>query len=58
MTVNAHVLELKQKHANLSQEIELIERRPSHDTIKLRALKREKLRLKELIESFAGEEPR
>lgn len=49
MTVSSHVTELKKKHAHLSEQVELTERSPSFDPVKISALKREKLKLKEEI---------
>lgn len=49
MSLNAHLLELKKKHAHLSQRVETAERSPGIDDLTIRQLKKEKLRLKEEI---------
>ncbi len=49
MSLGAHLQELKKKHANLSERVEQAQRSPSIDDLDLRALKKEKLRLKEEI---------
>jgi hypothetical protein len=49
MSLGAHLQELKKKHAHLSERVEDAQRSPSIDDLDLRALKKEKLRLKEEI---------
>lgn len=49
MSLSSHISELRKKHHTLSQKIEAEERLPATDSLKLRELKREKLRLKEEI---------
>lgn len=49
MSLNAHLQELKKKHANLSATVEEHERSPAVDPLTLRSMKKEKLRLKEEI---------
>ncbi|MBY4894571.1 YdcH family protein [Rhodobacteraceae bacterium N5(2021)] len=49
MSLNAHLQELKKKHANLSATVEEQERSPAVDPLTLRDMKKEKLRLKEEI---------
>jgi hypothetical protein len=49
MSLGAHLQELKKKHAHLSERVEHEQRSPSIDDLDLRALKKEKLRLKEEI---------
>lgn len=49
MSIDAHLSELKKKHAHLSARVEEAQRRPSMDDVTLRDLKKQKLRLKEEI---------
>ncbi|KPQ16342.1 MAG: putative small protein [Rhodobacteraceae bacterium HLUCCO18] len=49
MSLGAHLQELKKKHANLSERVEQAQRSPSIDDLDIRALKKEKLRVKEEI---------
>ncbi|MEQ8368692.1 MAG: DUF465 domain-containing protein [Roseicyclus sp.] len=49
MSLNAHLTELKKKHAHLSARVEEAQRSPSTDDPSVRELKKEKLRLKEEI---------
>lgn len=49
MSLNAHLQELKKKHANLSATVEVEQRSPAVDPLTLRTMKKEKLRLKEEI---------
>lgn len=56
MTLDAHLAELSDKHRALDRKIEEELARPSVDDLKIVALKREKLRLKdELARLQAGE---
>lgn len=50
MSLGSHLQELKKKHANLSAKVEESQRNPATDDLTIRALKKEKLRLKEEIE--------
>jgi hypothetical protein len=50
MTVQAHLDSLNQQHDHLEQEISDENHRPQPDSLKLAALKREKLRIKEEME--------
>ena len=52
MSVQAHVTELKRKHAELSAQVESLEHAPSVSQMDLSKLKREKLRLKDQIEQL------
>lgn len=54
MSVDAHLEELRRKHANLSAQVEQEERHPAANDFKLRSLKREKLKLKEEISRLAA----
>lgn len=49
MSLGAHLQELKKKHEALSARVEEAERSPAIDSLDLKALKKEKLRLKEEI---------
>ena len=49
VNTEAHIAQLKEKHAQLKHEIEEEEQHPYPDTIKLSQMKREKLRLKDEI---------
>lgn len=49
MSLASHVVELQKKHADLSRIIEEEQRSPGSDTLKITALKRQKLMLKEEI---------
>jgi len=50
MSLGTHLQELKRKHATLSAKVEESQRSPATDDLTIRALKKEKLRLKEQIE--------
>lgn len=52
MTVSTHLQELTSKHTKLDKEIQNIQKGPIPDTIRLMALKKEKLHLKERIQTF------
>lgn len=52
MTVSTHLQELTSKHTKLDREIRTIQKSPVPDTIRLTALKKEKLHLKERIQTF------
>lgn len=49
MTQAAHVEELKKKHQKLSEEVELAQRQPATDELKIAEMKKQKLLLKEKI---------
>ena len=49
MSLGAHLQELRKKHEILSQQVEEAQRSPGVDDLSIRALKKEKLRLKEEI---------
>ena len=53
MALSSHVQELKRKHQNLSAEVEMAERSPGADRLKIADLKKQKLRLKEQIERLS-----
>jgi hypothetical protein len=52
MALDARIRELGSRHQSLEQAIQDEMRRPYSDDIKLQELKRQKLRLKEMIESL------
>ncbi len=52
MAIEARIRELGVRHQTLERAIEDELRRPSYDTIRLGELKRQKLRLKEEIETM------
>ena len=49
MAISSYITELKQKHANLSQQLERSQRIPSIDSLDLKTLKLKKLKIKEEI---------
>lgn len=49
MSLDAHLSELRRKHQSLSALIEREERSPGSNTLEVKRMKREKLRLKEEI---------
>ncbi|MBJ3761343.1 DUF465 domain-containing protein [Maribius pontilimi] len=53
MALSSHVQELKKKHQHLSDEVELAQRSPGTDHLKIADLKKRKLRLKEQIERLS-----
>jgi hypothetical protein len=54
VAIESRIRELGNRHDRLDQVISEEARRPSSDTLRLAALKREKLRLKEEIEGLKG----
>ena len=50
MTIQSHLESLSEQHTHLEHEIEEETHRPQPDSLKLTALKREKLRVKEEIQ--------
>ncbi len=55
MSLVTHLETLQHKHALLSEEVELEARRPSPDFMKITALKKQKLAIKEEIASLGGQ---
>lgn len=49
MATSAHVRELRKKHQALSQQVETEERNPGIDPLYIKALKKQKLDLKQQI---------
>ncbi len=54
MALEARIRELGSRHQSLEQAIQDEMRRPTFDDLRLRELKRQKLRLKEEIETLRG----
>ena len=54
MTLSSHLQELRRKHETLSHQVELEQRSPSSDDIRITELKKQKLRLKEEINRLSG----
>lgn len=52
MAIEAHIRELGFRHQNLDRAIQEELQRPSSDHLRLRQLKRQKLKLKEQIQSL------
>ena len=52
MSLTAHLSELRKKHASLAAKVEEAQRNPSVDTLTIRDMKKEKLRLKQEIEKL------
>jgi hypothetical protein len=47
MSLSSHVEQLKKKHQNLSENVEMMQRSPASDDIEVAKLKKQKLILKE-----------
>jgi len=56
MSIEAHLVELTEKHHTLEAEIEQEMERPLADTLKITELKRQKLRIKEEIERLKSDQ--
>jgi len=54
MAVEARIRELGSRHQSLDQAIQDELRRPATDDVRLKALKRQKLKLKEEMEALRG----
>jgi hypothetical protein len=54
MAIEARIRELDVRHQNLERAIEDELARPASDSMRLRELKRQKLRLKEELETLRG----
>lgn len=54
MSLNSHIQELQRKHQTLSAQVEAVEHAPGADHLKVAALKKEKLRLKEEISRLSS----
>ena len=55
MALDAHLVELSERHRSLDRKIEEELSRPAADTLKIADLKRQKLRLKDEIERLKHE---
>jgi hypothetical protein len=55
MSLSSHLSELRRKHAVLQDKIEIEARSPGSDDLDVKALKREKLRLKEEINKLSSQ---
>ncbi|RMH40104.1 MAG: DUF465 domain-containing protein [Alphaproteobacteria bacterium] len=49
MALSSHLQELRRKHEALSEQVEAAQRNPAIDDLQIKAMKKEKLRLKEEI---------
>ena len=54
MTLSSHLQELRKKHESLSEMVELAQRGPAGDDLRVTDLKKQKLRLKEEIQRLTG----
>lgn len=54
MNLSSHLQELRKKHEHLSLEVEEAQRSLSFDDLKLTALKKQKLKIKEEIERLTS----
>ena len=54
MSVVSRINELKRKHAALSNAVDQAQKSPSIDTLQIAALKKEKLALKQEIQTLSG----
>jgi hypothetical protein len=53
MSLTSHLAALREKHANLSEKVDMIQRSPGSSDLEIAALKKQKLRLKEEIERLS-----
>ena len=49
MSLSSHVEELKKKHQNLSDSVELLQRSPATDDLQIAQMKKQKLAIKQEI---------
>ncbi|PUB15590.1 DUF465 domain-containing protein [Yoonia sediminilitoris] len=49
MSLSSHLQELKKKHQNLSESVEVLQRSPATDDLEIAKLKKKKLQIKEEI---------
>lgn len=49
MSLSSHLQELKKKHQNLSDSVEVLQRSPATDDLEIAKLKKQKLQIKEEI---------
>ena len=55
MSLSSHIDQLRSKHSTLDAQIKQEERRPGRDPLRITAMKRQKLRLKQEISRAAEE---
>lgn len=55
MSINSHLEELRKKHAVLSDKVEVEQRSPGSNDLRIAELKKAKLHLKEEIERIAAQ---
>ena len=53
MSMTSHIQELRRKHATLSEQVELEQRKPAADGLHIAELKKQKLKIKEEIERLS-----
>lgn len=53
MSLSSHLQVLRDKHQHLSEEVEVAQRKPAFDELRLSQMKKEKLKLKEEIERLS-----
>ncbi len=54
MTLSSHLQELKKKHQNLAESVEMLQRSPATDDLEIAKLKKQKLQLKEEINRLSA----
>ena len=54
MSLSSHLEELKKKHRNLSDSVEMMQRQPGSDDLEIARMKKEKLHLKQEIERLSA----
>jgi len=55
MSLTSHLHELKKKHEQLSEAVEVAQRSPATDTLEVAQLKKKKLQIKEEIARLSAE---
>lgn len=55
MTLSSHLVELKKKHQNLSEAVEVAQRSPATDALEIARLKKQKLHIKEEITRLSAD---
>ena len=55
MSLSSHVDELRKKHQNLSEQVEVALRSPGYDDLSIAEMKKQKLRLKEEISRMTAQ---
>lgn len=56
MSLSSHLVELKKKHEQLSNEVEQVQRAPGSSDLQIAEMKKQKLKLKEEIERLSAQE--